>query len=570
MSSATIIDSHSGRSAAIERRRALSAGKAALPPPRERSRSGERTAAVPALPAPVAPTAQAPVLRVVEPAVTHEAVSGRVISASGRELARARRVEMSRRGRGDQPPTAASRPPRRGKIVYAEKVPASPTHAGQVVTGIRIGQGRQTTGDEKGATLPVSGTQYIAADGGAPIRSAGPKVGLARTPAGLVVSGTLVRSNVRVTGDEAGSSIAITGESDQGLQDDLTPRAADGAYVSSQFHRQVDPHGHSVFGTNLGRSAAAVGSRDRGSRSPAVESTEAGRTITGSAVGRTSRVTGDEDGVCRHVTGNQYLTPARAQAECGGQGGGTSPAALVGTERPDPVTGAKVRVAQTWGQQRVSGTDLEYDPKVTGDAAGTCQAVTGTPYQGPKTVHEWCEPAQAEAALAQRSRSAAFANAQAAPAPAGTAVAPERPAWLPPTPWSAPARVPRDKREITGSFASRPSRLTGNTEFLYRPRTPAASDERPARAKLTGEGNTRGTAISGHSWGEHGRVTGTDGFFASGRNASERAGKPKPFAGARVFKAEARHDEPKQLVTGLLGWSGKTAAKVTLSGGAKG
>jgi hypothetical protein len=54
------------------------------------------------------------------------------------------------------------------------------------------------------------------------------------------------------------------------------------------------------------------------------------------------------------------------------------------------------------------------------------------------------------------------------------------------------------------------------------------------------------------------------------RNASERAGKPQAFSGAMRFKAEANQEEPKQLVTGMFGWSSKSGAKVTLSGGAHG
>jgi hypothetical protein len=64
-------------------------------------------------------------------------------------------------------------------------------------------------------------------------------------------------------------------------------------------------------------------------------------------------------------------------------------------------------------------------------------------------------------------------------------------------------------------------------------------------------------------------VTGTEGTTAANRNPSERAGKPLTFSGARRFKTLAKHEESKQLVTGLLGWSGKTAAKVTLTGGAQ-
>ncbi len=537
---------------------------------------------------------------------------------SCREQARARRVLLSQRGRGEQPAAAPTRFPRQGALNYAPKVEQSTTHGGQIVTGSRIGRGAQVTGDEPGAQLPVSGTQYIGASDGPPARSGGPKVGLARTAGGATVSGTLVRSKVRVTGDERGATITITGEAEQGADDDLTPRAADSEYVGSQFNRQVDPHGHSVFGTNLGRSARSFGSRER-TRSAPIEATQNGLAITGSAVGRGGRVTGDENGVCRHVTGNQYLTPAGSQAECGGSGGGTAPSSQVGALRRDPVTGAKVSVAQTWGQQRLTGSNVEHDARVTGDAAGSCATITGTSYQGPSTVHGWCDPGVATTVEDRQTRRPALCSVTGDvpmhsdkvsgtgrgaarevtgspyfrdPSPASSrnsenaitdlgarfsVSSPQRTAHL--RALAAQETLTPEGRvgnashtsfpSITGSFAIGNDRVTGNSEFLFRSRSAGDPTAAAARLKLTGEGRTQGTSVTGGSWSEQANVTGTEGTTAAERNPSERAGKPQAFSGARRFKTLARQEETKQLVTGLLGWSGKTAAKVTLSGGAQ-
>jgi len=447
--SSSIISARSGREAAIARRIALSAGKAALPPSGERVRTGERSAATPAIAAPAAPT-PAPAVPAPAPAPAPPAVggtlNGRLLSiqrrrlasggkaallagtapnasvpaapraapehvgvaaascdASCREQARARRAALSKHGRGSAEAAAPSRPPRQGSIEFAPKVTDSTTQSGQRVTGLRIGAGPQVTGDERGTAQPVSGTQYIGTETAAAWRAGGPKVGQSRTPGGLIVSGTQVRSKVRITGDEAGANVAITGEADQRLDDDLTTRRAESGSAMAQFQRQADPHGQSVFGGNLGRNARGVGSRDR-QRQMAVEATESGLSITGSAVGRSVRVTGDETGACRGITGTQYLAPARAQAECGGSAGGSAPAALIGASRADPVTGAKVSVAQSWGGQRVTGVDIEHNRLVTGDAPGACAAITGTPYQGPSTTHGWCDPSQAAAVEAKLPR----------------------------------------------------------------------------------------------------------------------------------------------------------------------
>ena len=480
----------------------------------------------------------------------------------------------------------------------------------------------QVTGDEPGSYLPVSGTQYIGASDGPPARSGGAKVGLTRTAGGGIVSGTLVRSQVRVTGDEPGGRIKITGEADQNLEDDVTPRAAGGAHTASQFGRQVDPHGHSVFGTNLGRSAVSLGSRDRSREAP-IESTENGLAITGSAVGRAGRVTGDENGACRHVTGNQYLSPASAQAECGGSGGGTAPPAQMSARRRDPVTGAKVSIAQTWGQQRLTGSNVEHDPRVTGDAAGSCSLITGTPYQGAGTIHGWCDPGVAAAAEERLPRREVEANphrrrhhreknrrgsgrnergaardltgtpyAREASQTAGDGSAthpadslaaldarfsvssPQRRAQLraraDDTSAAAGSTAGGAGRSapITGSFAIGGDRVTGNAEFHFRSRS-AETSAPAAHSRLTGEGRADGSLVTGVSWTEQSNVTGTEGRTAAERNPSERSGKAQSFSGARAFKSLAKNEDSKQLVTGLLGWSGKTAAKVTLSGGAK-
>ncbi len=668
-----------GRAAAIARRQALSAGKAALPPAHERVRNGERSAALPAGPSAApgtsaaAPAVAAPATRPATSMTAGEAggtsrgpLSGRHLSMQRRRLlaagkqalkqatavtptavtmpaampaasgsaasvpgaaapaatvtatggnagcscraeARARRATLCQIGRGAAPPSAPSRPTRQGRLNYAPKVVESKTHARQTVTGSRVGSGSQVTGTEAGASLPVSGTQYIGADGGAVPRSGGPKVGIARTAHGGVVSGTLIRSRVAITGDEAGNSVTITGEAEQRPEDDLTERSGSGGFVSAQFGRQVDPHGHSIFGTNLGRSAGVVGSRQRQREAP-LESTQAGLAITGSAVGRASRVTGDEEGACRHVTGDQYLSPARSQAECGGKGGGTAPAGQFRGARPDPVTGAKVSVAATWGQQRITGTDVEHNPNVTGDAPGSCAVITGTPYQGPLTMQGWCDPAIAQTAeerLPKRAMSGVVTGDTPRHDEAVTGTARGAGRAITGTPYyrdevatpaiedrvaaldgrfsvrspmraaqlqaQAEVEAPADAAQrITGSFAVSCRKITGNLEFNFASRRGPDREAAPAHARLTGEGRSAGTRISGDAWAHQPNVTGTEGAFAAGRNPSEREGKPQSFAGAANWKSRALKEDHKQLVTGMFGWSSKSAAKVTLSGGAQG
>jgi hypothetical protein len=524
-------------------------------------------------------------------------VEGIYESGSARDIARARRAEHSRTGRGSIAPSQPTRPPRLGTLAYAPKVVAAETHAGQRVTGSRIAQGHAVTGAERGLTLPVSGTQYIGADAGAAWRAGGPKVGLARTDGGAIVSGTLVRSKIRVTGDEAGSAIAITGEADGRIDDDVTARVDAGTDVSAQFARQTNPHRGAY--ANVRRSVRTIGSRER-ARQFALETTEGGLPVTGSAIGRSVRVSGDEAGACRSITGDQYLAPADRQADCGGRAATPAPGMPRGAQRPDPVSGAKVSVAQTWRGRRVTGIDVEEHPRVTGSAPGACAAVTGSPYLGADTTYRWCDDAAVDAAherLLPRPPASIVTGDTPLHDAAVTGTARGAAREISGTPYyreapptaeavqpsieriddrfsvrspqrTAQLRAPADGGKITGSFAVGHGKVTGNLEFAFKPRPSADPNNVAARLRITGEGRSDGRAISGQAWTQQANVT--DGALVGDRNPSERGGKPRAFAGACRFKKLASHEEPKHLVTGMFGYSSDSAAKVTLSGGAQG
>jgi hypothetical protein len=606
----------SGRAASMARRKALAQGKTALPPPRERSRTGFREAALPAEAIAAAPVgAPAPAVASAPPPPA-PAPSQAAPPPGGRALLKWRRQQLAR-GKAGLPPsppqrqagrsaaeparevtppaaTAAAAAAPRGELAYPAKAFASPTQRGLRVTGVRIGPGTQVTGADAGAAIPVSGTQYAAqnqAERGAP-----PKIGWMRTDGGRIVSGTLVRSRVRITGDEAGEGKPITGEVDGRAEDDLTERGE--RSFGAQFPRRAEPHGASVFGVHLGRAGAR--SRERTARP--IEVTASGLPVTGTAVGRSARVTGDEDGACREITGDQYATPASHASACGGTGGGTAAPEHLGAARPDPVTGAKVVARFTWRGLRVTGPDVEHRPPVTGDEPGSCAPVTGTPYQGPATAESWCAPEQAQQMRARQMREAGTpAISGDVPRNAGGVTGTERGAerGVTGTPYygaergtdgdaDALARIDRAftvrspqrqaqleargataaaEPRITGSFAVGQGKVTGNVEFLHRTRLAADDAKRP---RITGEGRTEGPAITGDAWRSNPRVTGTEGFVAVERNPSERAGKPHAFASARLFKDKGHHQEPRQIVTGMVGWTPKSAAKVTLSGGAQG
>lgn len=547
-----------GRAASVARRRALAQGKAALPRATERVRIGFRDAALP-----------------------------RDVSAGSAPVQPARSAAA--------PEMSSGRRPRQGSLQYPAKVLSVTTAVSQsTVTGLSHAAGRAVTGTEAGRDKPLTGTQYVAGEEGGYRPSLG-KVGHARTPGGLTVSGTMVRSAVKITGDEDSAGARITGNADQTLADDLDGRGDSVLPVNAQFARKTQPHGHSVLGTKLGHSAHIVGSRSRETERP-VEQTLSGHAVSGTAISRSVRVTGDESGAYRGLTGTQYLAPCGHQATQAPESG-----------RANHATGTKVTASQTWGGQTVTGPQMEHNAHVTGSEHGTCQTLTGTPYYGASGAENWCDPEAAETESVLRGRctppavtgdvpmhdpavsgmhrgadraitgSVYFVAAEAvretdtdpvAQSITGFSVgSPQRMAHL--AARAAEPQTPRrDQPAITGTFAQGEGKITGNVEFDARLRK-SARGTAPARRAVTGEGAVSGAQITGSAWDDNPRVTGTEDYIAAGRNPSSSGEHARGFAGARRFKSDAPAREQTSRVTGAVGGAGSRAA-VTLSGGATG
>ncbi len=536
------------------------------------------------------------------------------VSSSGRQIAQALRGSRARNGSGNAVavrPSGHVRSP--NPAVYPPKVANTETYAGGKVTGIRIGRGGNMTGDEPGADKQVTGSQYIGKETGLSPREGGLKVGAARTSNGLMVTGTQVRSKIMITGDESNSNIRITGEADQEIADDLLDRGEQGAYTSMQFQRQNNPHGHTVFGTNLGRSIKSIGSRER-ARENDSEQTDGGLPISGTAVGRSLRVTGDESGSCRPITGNQYLMGGNKQPMCavadgkpGARAGAMGMARNNSEARPDPASGEKVVVSETWTRQRITGVNVAHHTSVSGDEHGVCAMLTGTPYAGPGHYETACAPDTA-ATVGQRvmpgqpaagrvsgntplnvdhvtgtqrggDRSitgTAYFREETAEEPKADAIShindrfsvrsPQREAQLKAD--TEVVQAPTAETRVTGTFAAGKGKITGNQEFLFSPR--ARVERAEGTSRITGEGRAEGRGITGGAWAALKNVTGTEGHTAVERNPSERGGKPHAFASASLFKGKGNHEAPTQHVTGMVGWSALSAARVTLSGGAQG
>lgn len=145
-------------------------------------------------------------------------------------------------------------------------------------------------------------------------------------------------------------------------------------YLDTALHGRDAAKRHREMLCHYGRGTAPT-CRPTGRVKPSTEAdvpkkVETGHTLTGGAitgtqVERAQRVTGNEPGSCRAVTGTEYVGTEQFQSFCK-----TKP------EANQP----KVNITATARGQKVSGTEVARTQKVTGGEPGTCRSVTGTEY----------------------------------------------------------------------------------------------------------------------------------------------------------------------------------------------
>jgi len=469
------------------------------------------------------------------------------------------------------------------------KVRVSATTHGNRVTGNEVGRSDKVTGDEPGTCKSVTGTEYISANQSAAFcggtNPSPRKVGHSLTQQGRPVSGVMVGRSSSVTGNEAGANRSLTG--DQYLGSDPLPEGRPAAKVGLSETLS----GTGVTGTLVGRSSSVTGdefgschrvtgnqylsseqfSNFCGAKQDA-EAPKVGFSVTnrnlvvsGTQTGRSERVTGDEPGTCKAVTGTPYAGLEQAGNYCGNS-------AVQAIRERTPVRPGTPSSSMTGLQPGIGGV-------MTGGERGACESVTGTPYIGADQLSAAC----------------------GAEAPLGTEThgqSPEGSSW---TRFSvvSPARAAQQQREtskgvtgtayedssrITGPFDLAGGKITGTEQFRFDNRefqerhsqlqaqrqfqpTTAEVEVAPLEpaSRVTGEGSS--TKVTGDDWdrGEH--VTGTEGASARRRNPSRSGamGAMPPFERKRNEQSEW----PESRVTGSSGSTSK-GSLITVSGGARG
>jgi hypothetical protein len=566
---------------------------------------------------------------------------------TSRELAKALREQRSKNGGSGQKqsrPCGHVRPGKSGETGAAQdapwKVGASETVRGQTVTGTMVGRSPDVTGDEASTCRTVTGTEYLGADifrefcrTDAPA-SAARKVTVTSTSHGNPVSGNRIGRGGNVTGNEPGTCKLVTGD-EYTSAEQQQGYCGEFAQKSPRKISMVETmKGKKVSGDNVGRSAKMTGDESGMKREltgtqytsasdignapvkVGISATLRGGNVTGTMLGRREKMTGDEAGSCRNVTGDDYIGQEQFSSFC--------------ESTPAPQD-RKVGASPTNKGNTVTGTMTGRSGKVTGDEPGTCKSVTGTPYAGIDQADAYCEaPALKE--IQARTRPLASTPgpaltgqqpgvggvmtgadkgacepvtgtpyvgadqfAHACPATPADSTSPDYPQSLgdsvpgqkfsvvPPSGGAAHAEGSTgvtgsqyEQGHITGPFGMATGKVTGTEQARYGQKNMLSSDMRPVvaedyegriKSRITGEGQDAGLKITGDDWerGEH--VTGTEGKSATRRNPTIRMGM------ASAMAVEPKRNEelpiPNSKVTGGSGNTDK-GSLITYSGGARG
>ncbi len=469
------------------------------------------------------------------------------------------------------------------------KVGLSHTAAGIPVSGGESSRIAGITGEDQDICRRVTGSEYISSErfetacGTAPKRSVA-KVGVDSSRGGMSITGNLVDRSEKVTGNEPGSCQRVTGS-----QYGEPARAGLCDNRSSKVSEMHTLQGRMLTGTEGSPSPKLTGD-DRGSCSvvtgsnyvsqeyfqqscsqtpqPSAKMTGYSRTwhnqvVSGVQTGHSQKTTGDEQGICKPVTGSHYASREQVSEFC------SDTAVAQGEQR--------LALHNDVPAQPVSGMTPTVDERMAGNfPRGQCQDVTGTPYQG---QHD-----RTACSSGNRHHLAQTQMAQSLPQPAEpyttdfSVMSPAKAAWQQGKNNPVHSSVYARRSSITGALSKAEGVISGTPEFRHereiQPQpvaTEIATEMGAARPKrVTGEGSEKGTHITGDDWSRGGTVTGTEGLFSSSRNQTQQGPSVKRnVIGAYALRDRERPEAAISRVTGGSGGSsGSATGLVTLSGGA--
>lgn len=474
------------------------------------------------------------------------------------------------------------------------KVALTHTVAGQSITGTEVGRSAQVTGDEYGSCRPVTGTEYISNEQFASVCGtiAEPhpaKVGVGNSMQGQRITGALVDRTEKVTGNEPGSCSHLTG-----TQYGESQLCGGAAPKVNNMHTLSGGHltGNSIdlspkmTGDEQGGCLPVTGTEYYGQEqfahcpstpvaAPAkvgIDHTPKGEHVSGTMMSAVDNVTGNEHGAQQPVSGTPYagVYVPQNHGACCDSCAVRDAAAAAGLVAPAPHHAAAPQMpqqAQTYATQPMVAATPQYPVqqavptapaaapqdfsivsparaaqitggyhdggRITGPGDLATNRVSGTPEFRYPDTRQMAAPAPAPV-MAAPAQQANFAPAEPAPMPQPSMVQP-----------SMPQQVAQQPIPVEQS-------------------TPMPSQ------RITGEGREGGFAVSGDNWGRVPGMTGTEGHVAQGRNPSLRVGDmQQPINNAYHNKSVERPVAPAARVTGSSGNSAEGAV-ITVSGGARG
>ncbi len=471
------------------------------------------------------------------------------------------------------------------ELTYSQplKINVSSTTSGNKVTGNEVGRSDLVTGNEPGTCKNLTGTEYISANLSqsycGEVNKTPSKIRHSQTLDGQHVSGSLPGRSALVTGDESGSGHQLTG--DQYLGKDPIPDGK--SYEKVGAYNTL--HGNRVTGTGVGRSEIMTGNESGSCKNitgdeyigsqqyenfcgakPSAEPRKVGfsishnnNSISGTMTGRSNIVTGDEPGTCKNVTGTPYAGIEQLENNCD-------------NNIKNELRGkGKVYLGNS-SNARLTGKQPGIGGQMTGAAKGACLNPTGTPYVGGDQLSSNCsghtsdQPYANTEKVKQNNWNEFSVNS------------PSRDKYIERSRDSVTGNQYESGSNITGPFDMAVDKVTGTEQFRFdknklntlKPKQDNQNinfEEERAQSRITGEGQSAGLNITGDDWDRGDRVTGTEGASSRRRNPS-RAGSSGAMPPVDIKRNE-KMKEPDFLITGSSG-NTREGQLVTFSGGARG
>ncbi len=569
-------------------------------------------------------------------------LSSREISQRVRDL-RSKTGATSIKGSGKCRPCGPNRNGSKQKADAYWKVGESGTNSGQTVTGTQANRSSKTTGNEPSTCRDITGTQYLGTEVinefcNSDLNYTQPsKINVSSTTSGNKVTGNEVGRSSLVTGNEPGTCKNLTGTeyTSANLSESYCGEASKNP---SKIRHSKTLDGQNISGSLPGRSSLVTGDESgsghqltgdqylgadplpdgKSFEKVGTYNTLNGNLVTGTGVGRSERMTGNESGSCKNITGDEYIGSQQYESFCGAK----------------PTAEArKVGLSISPNNNFISGTMTGRSDHVTGDEPGTCKNVTGTPYAGVEQLENNCDPNTKNELRGKgkvylgNSSNARLTGKQ--PGIGGQLTGAGKGACLNPTgtpyvggdqlssncsnhestqsfandekekhnTWNdfsvhSPSRERYSEKmrdsvtgnqyesgsNITGPFDMAVDKVTGTEQFRFdknklntvKPKEDNQDinlEKERAQSRITGEGQSAGLNITGDDWARGDRVTGTEGASSRRRNPS-RASLMNAMPPMDIKRNE-KMKEPDFLITGSSG-NTKEGQLVTFSGGARG